>query len=91
MVDKTVEESIEIAIEMTVMTKAGTGPEKGHFPEIMVIIELEVQRIVGPGQDQELAQIGIELIIISVGNMITSQGTVPFLGKKRKVNSSNKC
>ena len=60
MVDKTVEEKIETAIEMTVMTEAGTGLEKGHFPEIMVITELELQAIVDPGQDPELAQIGIE-------------------------------
>ena len=37
-----VEENIEIAIEMTVMIEAGTGLERGHFPEIMAIIELEV-------------------------------------------------
>ena len=43
MVDKTVEENIEIAIEMTVMIEAGTGLEIGHFPDIMAIIELEVQ------------------------------------------------
>ena len=30
-------------------------------------------------------------IAISVGNMIILQGTVPFLEKKRKLNSSNKC
>ena len=34
MVDKTLENA-ETAIEMTVMTEAGTGLEKGHFPEIM--------------------------------------------------------
>ena len=34
MVDKTVEENIETAIEMTVMTETGTGLERGHFPEI---------------------------------------------------------
>ena len=34
MVDKIVEENIETAIEMTVMTEAGIAPEKGHFPEI---------------------------------------------------------
>ena len=39
----------------------------------MTIIELEAQGIVDPGQDPELVQIGIEYIIISVGNMITSQ------------------
>ena len=89
MVDKTVEENIETAIEMTVMTEAGTGLEKGHFPEIMAITELEVQAIVDPGQDPELAQIGIEYVVISVGNMIISQGTVPLLRKKKKLNSSN--
>ena len=49
MVDILVEENIETAIEMTAMTEAGTGPEKDHFPEIMTIIEPEVQAIVGPG------------------------------------------
>ena len=84
MVEKMVEDNIEAAIEMTVMTGGGTGLEKGHFPEIMAIIELEVQATVDPGQDPELAQIGMEFIVISVGNMIISQGTVPLLGKKRK-------
>ena len=55
MADKTVEENIEIAIGMTVMTEGGTGLEKGHFPEIMAITELEVQAKVDPGQDPELA------------------------------------
>ena len=36
MVDKTVEENIEAAIEMTVMTETGTGLEEG-FPEIMAV------------------------------------------------------
>ena len=41
-VDKTVEESTEIAIEMTIMTEAGTGRfTERSFPEIMAIIELE--------------------------------------------------
>ena len=48
MVDKPVEENIEKAIEMTVMTKAGTGLERGHFLEIMAIIELDVQAKVDP-------------------------------------------
>ena len=73
------------------MTEAGTGLERGHFPEIMAIIELEVQAIVDPGQDLELAQIGIEFDAIGVGNMIILQGTVPLLGKKKKLNSCNKC
>ena len=84
MVDKTVEESTEIAIEMTVMTEAGTGLEKGHFPEIMAIIELEAQATVDPGQVSELAQNGIEFVVISVGNMIILQGTVPLIEKKRR-------
>ena len=58
------------------------GPERGHFPEIMAIIELEAQVIVDPGQDPELVQIGIEYIVISVGNMITSQENVPLLERK---------
>ena len=49
MVDKIVEESIETAIEITVMTETGTGLEKGHFPEIMAIIELKVKVTVGLG------------------------------------------
>ena len=53
MVDKTVEENIEVA--MTVMIEVGIGLEKSHFLEITAIIELEVQAKVDPGQDQELA------------------------------------
>ena len=55
------------------------------------IIELEVQAKVDPGQDTELAQIWIEFIVISVGNTIILQGTVPLLGKKGILNSFNKC
>ena len=47
MADKTAEEDIEItAIEMTVMPEVGIGLKKGHFPEIMRVIELRVQAIV---------------------------------------------
>ena len=53
---------------MTVMIEAGTGLKRGHFPEIMAIIEIEVQAKVDPCQDLELAQIGIEFIVISVGS-----------------------
>ena len=73
------------------MTEAGTGLERGHFPEIMAIIELEVQAKVDPDQGPELAQIGIEFTVISVENMIISQGTVQLLEKKRKLNSFYKC
>ena len=91
LVDKTVEERIEKAIEIIVVTEAETGLEKGCFPEIMAILELEVQATVDPGQDPELAQVEIGFIVISVRNMIILQGTVLFLGKKWKLNSFNKC
>ena len=84
MVDKIEEESTDTAIEMTVITEAGTGLEKGCFPEIMAIIELEIQATVDPGQDPEQVQIGTEFNVISVGKMIISQGTIPLLGKKRR-------
>ena len=60
--DQLVEESIEIITEMKVMAEAemGTGLEKGHFPETLVVIEIGVQTIVGPGQDQEQVQIETE-------------------------------
>ena len=38
MVDKIVEENIEIAIEMTVMIEEGTGLERDHLQDIMAII-----------------------------------------------------
>ena len=69
---------------MTVMTEVGTGLEKGHFSEIMAMIELEAQATVDPGQDPELAQIGIEFVVTSLGNMIILQGIVQLLGKKRR-------
>ena len=55
MVDKTVEENIEIVIEMTVMIEAGTGLEGSNVSEIMTIIELVVQAKVDPEQGPELA------------------------------------
>ena len=47
-------------IGMIVMTEVGIGLEKGHFPEIMAVIELGVQAIVDQGQDLEQVQTGIE-------------------------------
>ena len=76
---------------MTVMIEVGTDLERGHFPEIMAIIEPEVQAKVDPDEGPELAQIGIEFFFISVGNMIILQGTAQLLEKKRKLNSFNKC
>ena len=54
------------------MIEAGTGLEKGHFPETITTIEIGVQAIVGPDQDQEQAKIKTEYDVISVGNMIIS-------------------
>ena len=31
--------------------RSRTGLEKGHFPEVVVAIEIGVQAIAGPGQD----------------------------------------
>ena len=77
---KTLEESIETIIEMTVMTEAGTGLKKCCFPEtIAAILEIRVQAIVGPGQDQEQVQIETEFNGISVGNKIISQRTILLL------------
>ena len=59
MVDKIVEESIETIIEMTVMIEVGTSLEKGHFPEAIMTIEIEVQTTVGPSQDPEQVQIEV--------------------------------
>ena len=53
MTDRIVEENIETIIEVTVMIAAGTDLEKGHFPEAITTIEIGVQPIIGPGQDQE--------------------------------------
>ena len=51
MTDNTAEESIEIITGMKLVTEAGTGLEKGHFPEAIATLEIGVQAIVGPGQD----------------------------------------
>ena len=53
MVDRIVQDNIETIIEMIIMIEVGTGLEKGHFPEVIITIEIGVQTIVGPGQDQE--------------------------------------
>ena len=45
---------------MKVMIEAGTGLEKGHFPETIITIGIGVQTIVGPGQDQEQVQLETE-------------------------------
>ena len=82
-----IEESTQKTTELTVMVEVGTGPETGHFQEIIAIIELEAQAIVDPGHNPHLVQIGIEYILISVVNMITSQETVPLLERKGKLSN----
>ena len=91
MVDKIVEESTETSTEMTVMVEVGTGPDIGHFPKIMAIIELEVQALVDPGQDPELVQKEIEYIVINVGNMIILHETIPLLESKGKLRNFKEC
>ena len=55
LIDKMAEESIKVITEMKTITETemGTGLEKGHFLEALEAIEVEVQAVVGPGQDQE--------------------------------------
>ena len=58
--DKTVEESTEIIMEVKVIAEVeiGTGLEKDHFLETLVMVEtIGVQAIVGPDQDQGQIQI----------------------------------
>ena len=62
--DNITEEIIEIITGMKVMTEAGTGLEKGHFPEPIATIEIKVQEIVGPGQDQEPVQIQNKVLYV---------------------------
>ena len=71
MEEKTAEGSMEvIIIEVVVMIEVGIGLEKGHFPEPMTIIELEVQVIVDQGHDLEPVQTGTEYDVLNVGNTI---------------------
>ena len=61
MVDKTAKENIDmIVIDVMVTTELGIDLEKGHSQEFIVVIELEVQAVVGLGQDPEPVLIGIE-------------------------------
>ena len=61
MADKIAEENRETTIiGMIVMIEAGIGMEKGHFPEVMTVIELGVQAIVDQGQDLDQVQTGME-------------------------------
>ena len=61
MEDKTAEGNIEmIVIDMMVMIEVGIDQERGHSQEFIAVIELEVQVVVGLGQDPEPVLIGIE-------------------------------
>ena len=53
--DRVAEERIGTITEMTGMIEAGTGLERGCFPET-ITIEIGVQAKVGPGQDPEHVQ-----------------------------------
>ena len=58
--DKIAEESKEKNTGMKVMIEAGTGLEKGHFPEAIIAIEIGVQGITCVGQYQEQVQMETE-------------------------------
>ena len=48
-----------------------------------------VQAIVGPDQDQGLAQIETDSNVISVGNMIISQMTVPTSRERKRIRTTS--
>ena len=61
MEDKTTEGNIEmIVIDVMVMIEVGIDQERGHTQEFIVVIELEVQEVVGLGQDPDPVLIGTE-------------------------------
>ena len=55
MEDKIIGKDIEM-IDLMIMIEAGTGQEKGHLQEIIVVAEIEVQVTVDLGQAPELVQ-----------------------------------
>ena len=61
MEDKTAEGNIEmIVIDIMITIEAGVDQERGSSQEVIAVIELEVQAVVGLGQDPEPVLIGIE-------------------------------
>ena len=59
--DKTVEGNIGlIVIDVMVIIEVGRDKERGHSEEVMVVIEVEVQAVVGLGQDPVPVLIQIE-------------------------------
>ena len=49
-----------VVIDVVVMIEVGIDQERGHSQEFIVAIELEVQAVVGLGQDPEPVLIGTE-------------------------------
>ena len=82
MVDKTVE--YRNSYRNDSYNRSRNRSRERSFSRNMATIELEVQTIVGPGQDLEQVQIETKFGVISVGNTIILQGTVPLLEKKKK-------
>ena len=72
MTDRIVEERIGTVTEIPGMIEAGTGLEKGYFPETITTIEIGVKAIIGSGQVLEQVQPEIGSDVISVGNMTIS-------------------
>ena len=61
MEDKTAEGNIGmIVIDVMVTIEVGIDQEIGHSQEFIAVIELEMQAVVGLGQDPEPLLIGIE-------------------------------
>ena len=55
MEDKKIEEDIEM-IDIMITIEAETGQKRGYLPEIIIVVEIEVQVTVDPGQAPELTQ-----------------------------------
>ena len=61
MENKTAGENIGmIVIDAMITSEIGIDQERGHSQEAIVVTELEVQAVVGLGQDPEPVLIGIE-------------------------------
>ena len=77
MVDKTVEEYRD-SNRNDSYDRSRKRSRESCFPEIIAVIELEVQATVDPGQDPELTQIGMEFVVISVGIQSFHKGLSHF-------------
>ena len=90
MTDRIGEDSIEIITAMKVMTEAGTGLEKGHFPEAIVAMEIGVQAIPGPvrvdtnGYRFERCTMVSEIhenvdLVLGIKNVFELEGVIKFM------------